>query len=175
MSLNKYDEWAKEIERVATFVSYDFPDVDKDDVVQELGVFVLATPRLKNPSEEGVTVVLQKAAKDICWKYRKEALNVTSQYTYRPSDVKRILDKQFDYEDWDNTFVPDDARSEDGAQYEVSADVSRGLDKLHAYHPDHYWLVVHWFRGQDHHPKRTPERDMMHEAIDYLTSIMNGY
>lgn len=173
---DKYDRWEALIDRVSKFVVRDFPDVDDVDIAKSLWDFVLSTPEFTDPDNDGVPGALIKVGKRYAWQYRKEYLKLTSQYTYRASDIRRILDTQFDYEDWEVTFVPDDARSELGNDHiELAADLSLGLAKLRAFSPDYYHAVVKWYRDHDHHPKGSPERGFCREAVEALTEIMNGY
>lgn len=131
MSDNLIEVWGDTIKRTANFVARDFPDVEREDLRQELYLFVLAHPTLESPEKPGSTVVLAKAAKMYAWNQRKQHLQLTAQYSYRTSDVRAILETVFEPSAWEGVNVPEDAKSEFNDVFlEINCDVKRAWESL---------------------------------------------
>lgn len=106
-----YEDLAEVIDRVAKQVARDYPDIDWEDVRQELALFVIKNGKSIKLKDDGGNPrwILDRVAKDYCKKSRTEHMALSPQYAYRPSDVSLILETAF--LDRDNIgFVPDDAR-----------------------------------------------------------------
>jgi hypothetical protein len=99
MTENFYDIWSPVVERVARWVVADFPDVEPDDLTQDLYVEIMER-HWTDPQDKRVNTVLVKVAKDKALKYRAEHLILSPQYNYRTSDVRRILKRVFEHQDW---------------------------------------------------------------------------
>lgn len=176
MVYDHYEVWETAINKTVRFVVYDFPGVDREDVLQDLWEFVLSNPSLHSPDDDGVMGLLMKIGKRICWQYRKEDLRATSQYDYRPSDVRMILDNQFDYDDWCRTYVPPDCRSQLGNDHlDLAAEMSVALKQLQQESPSLHRAVVRWYGDNDRHPAGSPERYTHGRAINRLVEILNRY
>lgn len=107
-----YEDLATDIDRIARKVAKDYPDIDWEDVRQELVVFVLTNgPSIKLREDGGnPSKFLELVAQTYCGKQRAQHLSLSPQYAYRPSDVKLILETAFQADDIPNAYVPDDAR-----------------------------------------------------------------
>lgn len=124
VSEDRISAWKEVIAKVASFVAADFPDVEKEDLIQQLYLFILEKTTLTDPDSRGATTILTKAAKDWAWNQRKQHLHLTAQYSYRKSDVRAILETAFDHDRWSGVRVPDDARSEFNDVFlEINTDV----------------------------------------------------
>lgn len=108
-----YTLWNETVVKTAHFVIRDFPGAELDDLIQDLWAFIFSTPSLKHPDEIGNTTILIRVAKTAAWKQRADSLWASVQYAYRPSDVRKILETVYSPEDWDHSFVPEDAQSID--------------------------------------------------------------
>lgn len=106
-----YEDLADTIDRVARNVSSDYPDIDWQDVRQELCLFVLENGKSIKLKEDGGNPrwVLDRVANEYCKKLRTGHMTLTPQYAYKPSDVMKILETAFS-EDPMASYVPEDAR-----------------------------------------------------------------
>lgn len=106
-----YEDLASDIDRVARNVSSDYPDIDWEDVRQELVVFVLENGQSIKMYDEGGNPrrLLILVANSYAKKLRTQHMSLTPQYAYRPSDVKLILETAF-FGYAPSNYVPDDAR-----------------------------------------------------------------
>lgn len=106
-----YDDLAETIDRVSRHVARDYPDIDWEDVRQELALFVIKNGKsIKLPGDGGnPRWILDRVANDYCKKLRTQHMALSPQYAYRPSDVALILETAFLNPDHIG-YVPDDAR-----------------------------------------------------------------
>lgn len=132
MSRERYSLWEDLVARTSKFVSKDFPEVEYEELFQDLMLFVLATPRLESPDNSGMPTALYRKAVAVCWEYRKQGLTLSAQYAYRTSDVKRILETLFDHSKWDGSYLPEDMQGEEVFDDKIVAhsDVRVAYDKL---------------------------------------------
>lgn len=165
--------WKDSINRTASFVCRDFPDVEKEDVRQELYVFVLKNQaKLKSPEYQGATTALTKAAKAYAWDQRKQHLQLSSQYSYRTSDIKAILESVFDARDWNSVSVPDDAKSEFNDVFlELNCDIKRAWESLG--HSQKKIIFERYALGQS--PEDAAGAKRLSRAIEKLTDTVNWY
>lgn len=175
--LDFIDGWQELCKRVSQWTSYDFPDVDAEEVESQLYVF-LTERKLwtKDPESEGYARALQKRANVFAWGERKEHLILTSQYSYRVRDVSILLETLFDYRLWSDATVPDDAKSYENSAatdgIEMTADVSRAYDLL----SDDYKQSIRSRYADNCRPDRgSPEYKRLSRAKSKLTSILNSY
>lgn len=172
MSENVYDLWEETVSKVANFVAKDFPNVYKEDITQELWVFILATPSLKHPDEVGSTRVLTLVAKQAAFKMRTADLQISVQYAYRPSDVRAILRTAFRPESIQNCYLPDDARSiDEDDRIVISADVAAAIDKLPD--SDRKLLLLQYKFGVE--PESEKDRRALQRAVVKVADILNSY
>ncbi len=105
MSEDFYSVWQSRVERTAKYVSRDFPDVESEDLIQEMYEFVLRRG-WTNPNDESITIILKRVAMTKAMMLRTQHLTVSPQYSYRPSEVRSILENVFDHENWPRRSVP---------------------------------------------------------------------
>lgn len=108
----QYEDLAEDIDRVSRQVARDYPDIDWQDVRQELALFVVQRGKSIKLKNEGGNPkrLLILVANEYCKKERTQHMALTPQYAYRPSDVSLVLETA--YLGRSNAdFVPDDARS----------------------------------------------------------------
>jgi DNA-directed RNA polymerase specialized sigma24 family protein len=107
-----YEDLATDIDRVAKNVASDYPDIDWEDLRQELALFVVENgPSIKMYDEGGnPRRLLNLVAQSYSKKLRTQHMSLTPQYAYRPSDIKQILETAF-LDTPATSYVPDDARS----------------------------------------------------------------
>lgn len=171
------DGWQELCKRVARFTSYDFPDIDAEDVESQLYVF-LTERKLwtMDPENEGYARALQKRANVFAWGERKEHLTLTSQYSYRTRDVQLLLETLFDYSLWEGAHVPEDAKSFENSTtidgIELTADVSRAFSLL----SEDYRAILYSRYSLGIRPDRgSPEYKRLSRAKGKLVSILNSY
>jgi len=172
VSSSKYDEWEEIVSRTVRFVVKDFPDVEYDDLFQDLMTYVLGNRNLKNPDGPHVSTGLYKKAIQFAWEYRKQSLYITSQYSYRTSDIKKILETLFDYREWTTSFIPDDAKSlSEDDRLVVNSDIKRAFDSL----SDEYKQTIYSRYALNILPESTNGKRNLNRAIATLTDYINFY
>lgn len=172
MSSSKYDAWEEIVSRTVRFVVKDFPDVEYDDLFQDVMAYVLQNSNLRNPDGEHVSTGLYKKAVGYAWEYRKQSLYITSQYSYRTSDVKKILETLFDYREWSTSFIPDDAKSlSDDDRLVVNSDIKKAYDSL----SDEYKQRIFTRYALKIEPETPNQKRNLNRAIEKLTDYINFY
>lgn len=108
-----YEDLSEAIDRVARRSAADYPDVDWEDVRQELVLFVLEHgPSIRLKEYGGNPVwLLGRVARSYCSKLRSQHMTLSPQYAYRPSDVRKVLETALDQTERADTYVPEDARN----------------------------------------------------------------
>lgn len=178
MLVSEYEDWEKVIEKISHKVARDFPDVEKEDLSQHLWQFVLEVKQRKTlePHEDGAFSLLYIIARRYAWSMRKEHLTLSPQYSYRTSDVRRILETQFDHIDWDITYVPEDAQSLRGDDsIEISAEIAWGLKRLRRRNERYYDAIIRRYRDGIIPDNNSNERKRMNKGIEMLAEILNWY
>lgn len=148
MSESFYEKWEKLVTRVARAISYDYPDVEAEDLAQGLYLRILELG-WTNPDDESVVPMLRKFAKNQAAKDRAEHLILSPQYSYQTSDVRRILrnvfgdwikSPSFTHSDDDGQALPTrDAHSADYDSILVEySDVKRAWELT----PKHYRKII---------------------------------
>lgn len=191
-----YEEVARDIDIVAKQVARDYPDIDWQDLRQELVVFVLENAKSLKPRSEGGNPrrLLNLVAQSYSKKLRTQHMTLSPQYAYRPSEVKLILENAFFGPDR-TSFVPDDARSPlsktftvydpDGAFHtedidpfhypdamEVASDVKAALKKLK---PELREAIFERYVLMKVPDNSSWERKRLNNAINELTRKLNWY
>ena len=107
-----YDDLKEMIDSVAKKVARDYPDVDWEDLRQQLVVFVLENGKSLKLRDQGGNPrkILTLVAESYSKKLRVQHLTLSPQYAYRPSDVILILETCFNVDMVQAGYVPDDAR-----------------------------------------------------------------
>lgn len=184
MSPTEAVKWDDIIRKVVVFVSHDFPDIDRDDLSQDLWVWLMKQHNLINhgPDRSGVVTIVRRRARFQAWQIRKEHLQQTAQYSYRNSDVRKILETVFDYMTWQNGFVPKDARSplrtasgmvvDPTDAIDVRADVTWAFETLSEAHRK---ALLFRYRDGEEPAGGSSERRQLNRAIERLTDRMNSY
>lgn len=173
MEVEDQELWHTLILKATWDAARNFPDIDKEDLIQDLYEFVLSTPTIVDPRRTGLLGLLKKQAKKMAWLQRKEHLQGTSQYNYCTDDVKKLLETVFDQEDWDGAWVPKDAQSEDAtAPIEVRVDVLTRFAEL----PTQYrGCILRRYRDKVIDPPDSAGRKQLNRAVTRLTDMMNMY
>lgn len=168
--------WDDLITRTARFVASDFPGVDRDDLRQELWVWLLEKSNRKAPDAYGVARLVTTIARRMAWRQRAENLQNTSQYDYRRSDLCAILETTFTYNDWEGGFVPKDAQSIDSDvaydAVDVRMDITWAFEGLSAAHQQ---ALLRRYRDHIEPPAGTRERRALNRAIRSLLDNLNSY
>lgn len=165
--------WDDLIIKVVKWTAWDFPDIDQDEVRQNLWEFILSRPKV-DPDRRGVTTMLQKYATRRAWDQRKEQLYYSPQYSYRTSDVRKLLETAFFYLTWQDGFVPDDALSADGmAALDIRADITQAIQKMRP--PQYRKAIIERYRDGVEHPPGSKERRVLNRAVQRLTTTLNWY
>jgi DNA-directed RNA polymerase specialized sigma24 family protein len=164
------------IERVAKNIASDYPDVDWEDIRSGLCIFVMQNAESIKTREEGGNPnwLLKRVAGTLCKEERAQQHRVSVQYSYRPSDVSKILETAFSVESLDKTHVPEDAESmKSGAdEIEVASDIRDAYNRL----PDDLKVAIFTRYALGEVPDNASyERKKLNKAIRELTRIVNSY
>jgi DNA-directed RNA polymerase specialized sigma24 family protein len=191
-----YDDLAEDIDRVARNVASDYPDIDWQDLRQELALFVLERGKSIKLRDQGGNPkrLLVLVANDYCKKLRTQHMSLSPQYAYRPTDIVQILDTAF-FDSPDNGYVPDDARSPLSKTFniydpngyfraesidpfhendflDVASDVKAAIKKLK---PELREALYDRFVLQKHPDNNSYERKRLNKAVNELTLKLNWY
>lgn len=161
------------VAKISASVARDFPGVDQDDISQHLYLTILTNRKnFKSPDNAGVTGALWRIAKDHATQLRAEALHLSAQYAYRPSDVRKILENTFDRAEWFDTEVPEDARSlKDSAdELDLQSDIKWGWSQLHI---TEMQLVFRRYALKE--DLGEADRRKLNRAIEKLVDVVNTY
>lgn len=183
MSKDIYTTWKDIVERIARFVSYDFPDVEAEDLEQDLWVEILERG-INNPDDHINVMFLKKFAKSTAMRYRAEHLILSPQYNYRVSDVRRILETVFEYNSWIQ--LAEREESNVGSSNRTNRELSYSLDDIIVSHSDvkrawermpHQYKTAIFERYAlgDVPPNGTAKRRQLNRAEVRLTETLNTY
>lgn len=174
--MEDYLQWEERIRSVASRTAQNFPDIDVEDLSQDLMMFVLEKEgALEGRDEPLIRAALNRAAHTFAWNQRKQHLQLTAQYAYRTDDVRKVLEKLSSYANWEKMPVPDDARSLKGNDsVEISSDVKMAFDKM-THKPYRDAIVSRYGKGVVP-AQGSAESKRLSRAIACLTDILNyGY
>lgn len=191
-----YEDLQFDIIRVSKDVAKDYPDIDWEDVHQEVALFVIQHGKSIKLREEGGNPrwFLKRVAQAYCKAQRTQHLSLTPQYAYRPSDVKKILETLFE-QNPGLQYVPDDARDplsstfttydEQGAfksvdvdpfhfsdAMEVSSDVKSALRRIK---PEYREAIFNRYVLGIVPENSSWERKKLNKAVNDLTLKLNSY
>jgi hypothetical protein len=170
-----YEDLERTIETVSKTVAKDYPDLEWQDVQQELALFVVQHGKSIKLREDGGNPrwLLERVAQTYAKKNRTQHLILTSQYAYRPSDVKKILETVFFPEQAENTHVPEDATSLDQIDsLQISSDVLAAYELLKL---DMKEVLFRRYALNQVPSNETYERKKLNKAINELTYRLNTY
>lgn len=114
---DKYYRFLGPVKKAAAYVASNFPEIEEEDLFQELMLFVLKKDGLTDPNEKFVALGLRRQASVIAWTARKKGQYITPQYAYQTSEVRRALEEgaltgtdfkvpvDFSDDGWENTSV----------------------------------------------------------------------
>lgn len=135
-----YEDLELDIIRAARDVAKDYPDIDWEDVRQELALFVIKHGKSIKLREDGGNPrwLLKRVAQTYCKEQRTQHLSMSPQYAYKPSDVKKILETAFFADDISKMDVPEDAYSPlEGTVKTYAREDENGevqIDVMYAFH-----------------------------------------
>lgn len=170
------EELLPEIETLSRVVASDYPDIDWRDIRQHLCEFILIKGEAFKieGSGWGAKKILKKVADQYCKDERTQQNYLSAQYSYRPSDVMKILETAWDLVEIDKTYVPEDAVSIKSASdpLDLAADVRQAYDSLN----DDLRLSIFTRYALGVVPENASyERKKLNKAVKELTRILNGY
>lgn len=180
------EELLPDIERIARNVSSDYPDIDWRDISQHLCVFILEKGDQLVWEGNGGSVlgILKKVSQQYCKDERTQQNYLSAQYSYRPSDVIKILESGFVKVVIDektresilnNSHVPEDAVSIDNSSVDaldVASDVVDAYERLSLEYRNS--LFKRYALGEI--PVHASyERKKLNKAVKELTRILNSY
>lgn len=167
-----FEKFKPLVERVAHWIAFDFPTISEEELAQGVWLWLLEHPDVK-PTDEYIHAILVRAAKYAAWDERKEALQVTSSYWYRKTDIRSLLETVFDKQKWHEATVPNDAKSLKGCDgIEMSADISWALGTLSK--DDQRVIFVTYGLGDKPEAKSANSKKLV-AAIDRLAKRLNSY
>ena len=170
------EELLPDIEHIARVIAGDYPDIDWKDVRQHLCMFVLEKGdafRVEG-SGWGSRKILKKVAQQYCKDERASQNYLSPQYSYRPSDVSRILETAWTVEEILNTHVPEDATSIKPAADPM--DLASDVREAYASLPEDLRKSIFTRYALGEIPNNASyERKKLNKAIKELTRILNTY
>lgn len=164
------------IERVSRQIASDYPDVEWEDIRSGLCIFVMQNANSIKLKEEGGNPnwLLKRVAGTLCKEERAQQHRVSVQYSYRPSDVSRILETAFSLEHIDQTHVPDDAVSLKSGfdAVEVALDIRDAYNRLNE---DMRASIFKRYALGEIPDNASYERKKLNKAVKELSRILNSY
>lgn len=164
------------IERVSKQVASDYPDVEWEDIRSGLCIFVMQNANSIKLKEEGGNPnwLLKRVAGTLCKEERAQQHRVSVQYSYRPSDVSRILETAFSLEHIDQTHVPDDAVSLKSGfdAVEIALDIRDAYNRLNE---DMRASIFKRYALGEIPDNASYERKKLNKAVKELSRILNSY
>lgn len=185
-------EWLPLANSVAGEFARKFPATEREDIFGELSLrLVESGEEVHDRAEHPAALLktwLRERALQYCQSARSQMLAYTTQYTYRPDDVRRMLDVWIESrENWEGaSVVPVDARSKDPVHrstdaVDVLSDVSRAFYSNDVSLSQREALIYGATYGQDWQAIAderggTPEahRSAFRRAVDQLTFALNA-
>ena len=170
------EELLPDIENIARVVASDYPDIDWRDVRQHLCLFVLEkkTAFKVEDSGWGAKKILKRVAQQFCKDERNQQNYLSAQYSYRPSDVTKILETAWSIAEITDTYVPEDAVSvkNDADPLDLASDVRQAYESL----PDDLRASIFSRYALGEVPLNASyERKKLNKAVKELTRILNTY
>lgn len=174
MGKDKTTKWRPIISKVARQISREFPEVEYEDMVQDLLLYVLSNDKLTSEMADGewANRGLMLVAYDVAWNYRKQGLYMTSQYAYRNSDVIKLLETLFDYRDWESAILPSDFGK---FQAEDSMVVNSDLMMAYKRVGKVFQKTLFDRYAKQMFPKNNADRMKLQRATSRLTDMLNMY
>lgn len=171
MSQTKYDLWIDLVRKVSNMVIDNFPEMEVEDLEQELIMAVLGDASFVSPDDSFAARNLKLRADKIAWKNRRSALYLSAQYSYRTGDVKRLLECGVLSQDPRTVTPPGDYGSSLDDRVVCVADVTKAFTYLPAQYKK--CLYKKYIYGVT---EFTPaEAQQIKRAVNRLTDILNYY
>ena len=169
----KYALFQDIVRKTAKFVARDFPEVDWEDLFQDVMLEVLSNDKIVSPEDDHISTGLYRIATEHAWEYRKQALYISPQYSYRTSDIRKILETAFNPSAWDSSFLPDDARSmSQDDRLVINSDIKRGMNYLP---PDYVEALFKRYALKESTTKGSAAEKVLQRATERLTDVLNFY
>jgi DNA-directed RNA polymerase specialized sigma24 family protein len=178
-----YGPWKSTVRRVAGAIARDYPDSSFDDIAQDLWVEIYKEGwESPNP---GLAAILKKVATRKAMEYRAQALVLSAQYSYQVRDVRKILDRVFEYRLWapdsgSPSSDPDKPLRRGGGEPSYSmddqmttySDVKRAWERL----PVEYRRIIFEKHVLGEEFERGSGRERTYyRAVARLTDVLNSY
>ena len=161
-----YEAWAPLVERVAQYVARDFPEVEEEDLAQDL--FLFAYERGADVDHPYAEKDLRAEAKKIAWKYKLAGTMVAPESAYRTADVMKKLDLIFSHEE-DQLPPADPAKLTDN--WVGDSDLQYAYNHLGTAFKRH--IYERFALGIFPEDERAQER--LYRAIVRMTDLLNMY
>jgi hypothetical protein len=164
------------IEYISRNIASDYPDIDWQDVKGHLCVFVIEKGDQLVWQGRGGSVrkILKRVANSYCKQERTRNHYLSPQYSYRPSEVMKMLESAWTYEEIPYTHVPDDAVSlkSDVDSLDLASDIREAFDMLRADLQEAIFVRYALGVKPEH---ASYERKRLNRAVKELTRILNSY
>lgn len=179
-----YEKWKGVVARVARKVARTFPEVEEEDLYQDLFLWIFENDpdqhRDKAENWDAFSYkMLEAVAVDVAWGYRRQALMTSGNYLYRPDDIRTILKEYtFNEEYWKKSIVIDQQPLGNGDRYSetldfedrvaVFVDVAKAFDSL----PESFKDIIEK-NYRDGEELNSTERKTLTRAIDRMADYLN--
>ena len=172
MSQTRYDDYVDVVQRVAKFSARRYPNVDWEDISQEMMIWVLQTEKLTAPDADDTFTILRNLAQRLVKKERAENLHRSAQYDYSLSDVIRILDDSLEKEEWERGWVPEDGHDDHQDGVAMRSDIFWAYQLLHPTYKTALWKR---YVLADIPQPGSDDKRRLARAHRRLMEVLNGY
>lgn len=162
----------KLVKQVARNVARDSRFVEIEDLEQELYLFVLQRGEsLPLPQDANFSLKPLLTGHARMWAFRQRQAHfiISNQFSYRTSEVKKILSEVFDKSTWEGSSDSEESMEDRVASF---SDVAWAIDRLEKKERD---LLISIFRDGNMPSSTSKEYNGMQSAVIKLTNILNHY
>lgn len=167
-----YLDWEDAIMGVAKTAANRFPEVDWEDVSQELWVWALTQDKFDSPDDDGCMTALYWLGKKLAGKERANNLTLSAQYGYTTDELKGVLQDVFSRRDWADAISEVFTDNSLLERVAVFSDVAWALDQLS--YDYRRAIYLRYFSGVTH-DSGSKERKTLNRAVGRLADILNSY
>lgn len=168
----RLEEFMPVIKRVAYRVAKDTYIVERDDLEQELVLFVLGRPTLPTPEEAkgkfSMQSFLTRVAKMYAFEQKQQHYLIDPNVSYEVADIKVILETHFNRDHW--TAITEGESVED--KIAAHSDVAWSLNQLK---PDDKAFVATCYTSEKRPASGTKEYRRLRDIVIKVCNMLNHY
>lgn len=170
ISEQRLAEFMPVIQRVARRVASETYIIEREDLEQELTLFVLGRSTLPTPDEAKFSMYsfLTRVAKTYAFEQKQQHYMIDPNVSYEVADIKTILETHFDRDHW--TAVTEGESVED--KVAAHSDVAWSLNQLK---PDDKAFVAECYTSGKRPASGTKEYRRLRDIIIKVANMLNHY